>query len=645
MNKLCVSLKQAQRLVFCLGGFCFLYTTAQAESNVKETDALVISANRYSTPASKVSSSVTVITEEDIAKLQVDYVHELLKTVPYLDVIQSGGQGGNVSIFIRGANSEHTLVLVDGMELNNPATTNRAVNLNNLTVDNIERIEILRGSQSMPYGSDALGGVIAIYTKTGGEQTQSIIDLSGGSYETWRSAAQTFGQYDFLKYSLAAAYDQSDGISAAAKSYGNSERDGYENIALSTKLAASLSDMLDLNLIGRYTDSEADIDNQGGLGGDDLNRKLDSEEVLLRGEVVGKFFIPEFIQTLGVSWSDHSTKDRNDPDTLSSDFLRSDFDGTLTKFDLLNRWEISNALTSTLGLETRQEEASSSTVSDGVFGPFEEFFPGQDMRTDAVFLDNIWSANEWLTFNAGGRYDDNSESGSEATYRFGPVVCLSDCTTRLSSNIGTGYKAPSLFQLFSAYGNQNLQAEESFNWDVGVEQELVADQLNAGVTFFRNTIDNLVTFDNQTFVFENVDKARIYGLEVFTIWELAPGWTWRNDYSYTDARNSNDQTFLLRRARNKFGTELATTLFDKKALLTVRATANDGRYDNDFSQFPAKRVKLSGYAIVDVNLSYKVSDAIELYGRVANLLDKEYEDVLGFGTPGVAAYGGVKVSL
>jgi vitamin B12 transporter len=623
-----------------LGQVTLLLAEDQKDIKVKT----VVTAHRYDTPTSKVANAVTVITEEDIKKLQLNYVSEVLKTVAYLDVVQSGGKGGNTSVFMRGANPEHTLVLLDGIELNNPVSTAHAFNFDNLTVDNIERIEIVRGSQTIMYGSDALGGVIAIYTKKG-DKPETNLRFQAGSFNTFHSALNTAGKTKNLKYSLASSIEDSDGISAANERLGNNEDDQFRAGAVSLNLGANLSENLDLNLLSRYTKSKTDLDNTGGVGGDDLNRKIDNEQILFRTEAIYKHFDNKINHRLGFSVTDQETTDNNDPDLLSSDFLRSNYQGRLIKFDLVNNFDISDSTKLLVGVETEGEEASSSFLSDGAFGPFEDNFPEKDLRTNAVFSEARINLNSDLTLNIGARVDDNSEAGSQGTYRIAPVYCIADCAYKLTGIVGTGFKAPSLFQLFSSFGNPELESEESFNWELGVERSFVDNDITIGVNWFRNQIDNLITFDNATFKLENINEASIHGLETFLAWQINPELIWRADYSYTDTKDLTTQEALLRRARHKFTTELSKLWLEKKLSTGIQLTAIGSRADNNFTTFPVERTRLGGYALINLNTSYQIDKNVSVFGRVDNLLDQEYENVFGYGTYGLAGYAGVKFAL
>lgn len=620
--------------------------TPRAEEAEQKLPAVVVSAHRYETPAEQVGSAITVITAADIERSGKKDIISILRGVPSLDVIQNGGPGGNTSVFMRGTNSEHTLVILDGIELNNPATNNRAFNFANLSTLAIDRIEILRGPQSLLYGSDALGGVIAIYTKKGTAETNVYGAFEGGSYSTFNESVGITGNESGIDFSIAAGREDTEGISAASKETGNTERDGFENTTFSARIGAAVSELSTINLVSRYYYGKSDIDNMGGPGGDDPNRKLTNEMTAVRLEGVNSLFDGNLKNTTGVSYTNHRTKDNNDPDAdHPEDIQRSSFNGSLLKFDTINQLMLSDTFTLQLGAETEEDKADSYFFSDGSFGPFESEFSERSMRTTGIFSELLTELHESLFVTSGIRWDDNSESGSETTYRISPVVRLLDTGTRFTGTIGTGFKAPSLFQLFSSFGNETLDAETSLSWELGVEQSIYDDLFVIGANWFRNEIDNLITFDSQTFIFENIDAAKLQGIEVFVRTALTEQTNLRLDYTYTDTTDLSTSMSLLRRAKNKLGTELASQFLHEKLSTSLRATAYSSRFDNDFSVFPAERTRIGGYVLVDLATEYTIQPGVALTMRIDNIFDTNYEEVLGFGTPGAAIYGGFKVTL
>ncbi len=606
---------------------------------------VVVSATRVDTPINQVASSITVISEEEIESKQEQSVSELLRSVPSTDVVRSGPRGGNTAIFLRGANSEHTLVLIDGIEANNPISNTRAFNFVDLPTDNIERIEVLRGPQSTLYGSDAMGGVVQIFTKKGEGPPSVKASSEAGSYNTYTEKASiSGGEKDVYHYSSSFSREDSHGISAAGAPYGNREHDGYSNTAWSGRFGAEPTSYFKPQVFIRYTDSVSELDNGGGIGQDDLNRKVDNQQFFTRGQVDMDLVDRVLSQTYSISYSRHDYEDNNDPDEISNEFLRSEYVGWLRKLEMQNVYKPWESLSLIVGLENEEESGSSDFLSDGVFGPFEDNFSNRSATTNGYYAQASLALSERLFATSGIRVDNHSEFGSEVTWRIAPAFLLKETGTKLSATVGSGFKAPSLFQLYSSYGNPELDAEKSIGVDAGIEQNIVQNRLKGGVTYFYNKFDHLITFNPDTFFFENIADATTKGLETFLRSELCDYVSVGASYTYTDTEDNSTHLPLLRRARHKVTNDISffpTT----KSRVVFQLTYTGKRDDNDFSTFPATRTRLGGYPLFSVAASYELTHAVEFFTRVENIFDKRYEEVLGYGTYGTAAFGGVRVKF
>jgi len=608
-------------------------------------NGIIVSANRRPVPRESVASSHTVITEAEIRSSQRKNLADLLRTVPGLDVVRSGSFGGNTSVFIRGANPEHTLVILDGVRLNNPSSTGRAFNFANLSLDNIERIEVIRGPQSTLYGSDAIGGVISITTKQGSGEPTVTASLEGGSFGTFQAQSILSGGDERFSYSLGVDQLTTDGISAAERRDGNTERDGYENSSYSMRLGVSPFDEATWDIIYRHIDSRSDLDNSGGVGGDDLNRELTNRDDYFRTQLEVDPFDSLFLSRVGVSVNQQKFRDDNDPDENSNAFQRSRFKGRSVQWDWQNTLFFGDSNSVVFGLETAKEDASSNLLSDGDFGPFESSFGSVSARTNSAFLESLIVPVHGLSTSLGVRVDDHSEFGSEVTFRAAPSYVVGDSGLRLFATVGTGFKAPSLFQLYSDFGSLELEAEKSLGMDVGVEYTFFDNRAVWSLVYFHNTIRSLIDFDSQTFLYNNINRARIQGVESSLGFEVTEDLSVFLDGSYTRPKDRETGLDLLRRARTHGALRAVWVGLDDQLSLQPRVSFVGSRDDNDFSQFPAERVSLGSHAIVDFLADYELSDQVALYARVENLFDKHYQEVLGFGTPGVAGYGGIRVKL
>jgi vitamin B12 transporter len=631
-------------ILCCLAAFCVFLCPALLIAQ-QPTRQVIVSASRADSELGQIGSSVTVIDAEEIERSQYHSVADILRSRLGIDVVRSGPSGGNIAVFSRGLNSEHTLVLVDGIETNNPISTNRAFNFADLTLDNIERIEIVRGPQSTLYGSDALGGVINIITKAGSDQLSTTASIEAGSYESYLQQMSLRGREENVLYSLAIANSSSEGISSANKRSGNHERDGYDNLTLSSRFDLELNKSLSANIVARYNDSSAELDNSGGSAADDPNRELDNQQFFGKTEIEVRSIPEQLSHTISVSLSDQSFEDNNDPDPAHPvDILRSRFDGSLLKFDIENQLIIDQGQTLTFGVETEQEKGESRYFSDGVFGPFNGDFPERDARTNSVYTEFLSRPSEQLSLVLGARVDDHSKFGSETTWRIAPSYKIEETETRVFSSLGTGYKAPSLFQLYSSFGDPNLKAEESLGWDIGIEQQLIDQIASLSMTYFWNDLDQLISFNSDTFKSENIGEARTSGVESELVLTLTDSLNAALAYTYTDTEDRDTGFSLLRRARHKgrFSADWSSAIGLDLGLDYVYTGSS---FDNDFSTFPASRTELSSFNLVTIRARYALSERLGLNARVENLLDQEYEQVLGYGNLGTSGFLGLTYKL
>ena len=620
---------------------------ARAEEVAERQPAqrIVVSATRVETPYEQLGSSATVITRQDIERSQKTTVIELLRTVASIDVASSGGPGQPASVFIRGAKSEHTLVLIDGVEVNDPISPGRAFDWAHLTTDNIERIEIIRGPQSTLYGSDAIGGVINIITRKGKGRPRFTLSTEYGTYHTYRESAAVSGGTTLFNYSVSLARLDTEGVSAARRRDGNREDDAYENTTVAARFGLTPSENFGLDVFLRYSDAYAELDMAGGPGADDPNYDSDTQNFSVRTQARLGLLDGLWEQKLGVSYTDIDRRTHNDPDpTHPLDVERSSYDGEILRFDWQHNLYLHDTNTLTLGAETEEERGRSHYFSDGAWGPFTSDFRTRKARTNGYYVqDQIKLWDRFFT-TVGARLDDHEKFGSETTYRIASAYLVRETGTKLKGSYGTGFKAPTLFQLYSSFGDVNLQPEKSRGWDVGVEQKLCNDRVTLGATYFHNDFTNLIDYNNATWKYENIGKARTRGVELAATVQPTDPLTLRGTYTYTHAEDVETGFDLLRRAKSKVGLDASYRLTEK-ARLNAGLAYIGKRKDLDFGTFPAARVSLESYVLVNVGASYDVTKHLTVFGRLENLFNEKYEEVKGYGTPGFGAFTGVRVTF
>ena len=631
--------------------FVFLFSTfsfAQTDSaKIYTLSDVVVTATKTSTPLFELANSITVIDSVEIERKKNSNVLELLKTEYGLNITQQGSFGSLANVYTRGANTGHTLVLLDGIEINMPSDPGGTFDFGNLPVDNIERIEILRGPQSTLYGSDALAGVINIITKKGTGKPKFFLSTVGGSYNSYKGLAGLNGSYDFLNYSLTLSRFKTDGFSSASEETGNKEKDGSSSYSTSLRLGAEITDDLDLNFIFRFTKADVDYDQFGGQFGDDPTYVYKLEESAFRTEGKYSAFNGFWEQTLGVSIFRNVRKYSND--AFVYDASRAFYDGRKLKIDWQNNFYLANTNTLILGVETEKEEAETEYYIFSQTFPLESILPKSSSRTTGVYLQDQFKLENFFG-TAGVRFDDHQRFGSTLTYRFAPAYIIWETGTKLKATIGTGFKAPSLYYLFDpSYGNPDLNPEKSIGWDAGIEQYLWDSKLIIGATYFENYFKDLFGFDEVSFRTKNINKAETSGVEFYFTLNLLKEISTKGNFTYTDAQDKSQSSTdkdlpLLRRPKIKASYEVNYS-FNDKANINGEIIYAGERDDKDFSQFPVQRVKLKGYSIVNLAASYKIFEFLQLYARVENLFDTDYEEVLGYATPGLSGYAGIKIGL
>lgn len=638
MKRICLS------LVLILSCIIPSLVFAESTSTYERIDEITVTATRIETTVKEVPSSVTVISRTEIEKKQKSTVLEVLRGLPGIDVARSGGAGQTTSIFIRGANAEHTLVLIDGVEMNDPISPGRAFDFANISVDNIERIEIVRGPQSTLYGSDAIGGVINIITKKGKGTPSGFLSASGGSFNTFEEKAGLSGGGELFNYSIGLSRLDTSGISAAGGKYGNTEKDGYQNTSFSTRLGLTPLENLDMDLTLRYIYARSDVDNCGGAGCDDPNHTNYTKQLFLRAQARLLLFNDIWEQKLGFSLSDHQRNDNNDTDPANpNDLVRSYFDSRFFKVDWQHDLHLHETNTLILGFQTEEDQGKSNFYSESAFGPFESRLDKKTARTSGYYLQDKISIND---FNAtlGARLDEHSIFGSAPTYRIGLAYFFKDAGIRLKSTYGTGFKAPSVYQLFSSFGNTNLSPEKSIGWDIGLEKNLLQDKLVLGATYFINQFENLIDFNSATSTYRNIGEAESKGVELFVTARPYNDLSIKGNYTFTETEDKSTGRALLRRARDKFGLDLIYR-FLAKGDVDLGIVYVGKRDDRDFSTFPAQPVVLDAYTLVNLAVAYDILKNIKAFVRADNIFDKDYEEVKGYGTYGISAFGGIKVSF
>ena len=618
------------------------FSQEKEETPIFSGDEVVITATRIEMPQKSIGRSISVVTFSDIEYQKKLSIADILRDIPSIDITQNGGTGQFGSVFIRGAKSEHTLVMVDGIEMNDPISSGRSYDFAHLIPNCIEKIEIIKGPQSTLYGSDAIGGVINIITKKGIEKPSVVISGEAGSFGTYRESIQTSGLLENFNYTLSLSRLDIRGFSAAGEKYGNNEKDGYVNTNLLGRTGIKLSHNVSFDFVFHYLSTKTDLDNMGGVFGDDHNYIRKGKQFYFKNQFTIDKFNKKWTQVYSFSFMNNERDYLNERDTNNPDeFLDSNYNGKLYKFDFQNNIFANEMNTLAFGLEFEKEKGDSRCYSESKWGNFDTIFPNKETNIFGIYLHDNMNVDNTFLPTLGIRCDKHNIYGSSTTFHVAPVFLINKSNTKFRASLATGFKAPSLYQLYSQYGDKNLKAEKVKSFDFGLEQYLYKGILYFSTTYFYNDFSNMIDFKSNLYQYVNVGSAFTSGVEIETVIRALRKLNLKIFYAYLKTEDKTTKEELLRRAKNKGGVTVNYTGIDKFNF-NVNVLVVGRRYDLDFSTFPAKWKILDKYIKVNLTASYDIAKNMQFFSRIENLTDQEYEDVLGYGTPRRSIYFGFK---
>lgn len=570
--------------------------------------------------AADVGSAVTIMTADEIEARQYSFTADAVRETPGVALARNGSYGGFASIRIRGGSSGQTLVVVDGIVVNDPSAPQGGFNFANLDVADIEQIEVLRGPQSLIWGADAIGGVVSIRTRTSGPAVSAYAE--GGSRGLARGGAGFFrGDEDaFLRATISGV--RSDGVSRAAS---GSEADSYRSVAASLTGGVDLTTDADLRVFARFSDSKADIDGFPPplFQFADTAETEDTRDYALAARLEHAAG-DRYEGALSVSFN---AIDRTNADSGIETFAA---DGDRFSVNYWGSAELSDAIRLDAGAEYERTAAKVS---------------GVDERASAGALFAMLEARPTprLILTAGARRDEFSNFDGATTSRIAGVYILKQGrgdATRLRASWGQGFRAPTLFELnFSQFGvipNPNLHPERANGFDVGLEQEWSALRTIMRAAYFRQRVKDQIDFDFAGNGYFNIDRVKSEGVEVEAETDIGESAAIRLTYSFIDAVDANTGAAILRTPKHSGSASVFLSPIDK---LQLSATAFfNGREDD----FPAPN---DSFVKLDIRAAYALFRTLEIYGRIENATDSDYEDVSGFGEPGRSVYAGLRVRL
>ncbi len=591
-----------------------------------QAEPVVVSATRFDIPLDQSPASISVVSSQDLDQRQIDRVADALREVPGLSVVQTGTQGQLTSVFMRGLPSEDLQVLLDGIPINQGLSG--AFNFADLTIDDIDRIEVARGPQSTLYGPRSLAGVIQLFTRQGTGTPSVTLSTEAGSYDTFREALQSDGRIGDFDYALGASRIDTDNARP---------NNDYRNSAATADVGWSPDAHLRIGSLFVYSESETGNPNS-------IFDPKPIDHFLTEHWLIGPHFDVRI-----ADWWDHKLIFDYDHERQVNNPNQDGFVGPTralferTTIDYQNNLRPTSWLTLTSGLFYNTIKAGQERpfVSQA-FGPQPKFI-GDEVQENAVFAQATVNIRNFILVT-GGRLDEFNQFGDVWTYRVATSYKIDRTNTTLHSSVATGFSPPSSQD--KIFGNNfNLKPEKDFGWDMGFEQRLWENRVIAGATYFHNDLSNVIGFNGQ-FKTLNLGAAETQGLETELRVQPTPDVTLKASYTYLEAEKTSladisqlQGARLPRRPRNEVYVS-ASYLWCKKLRTTIEAKWVNAREELNFG---GPNFDIEDYNFVNFASEYEINSHFSVFGRIDNLTNEHYAEVFGFPAPGRAAYAGVKL--
>lgn len=622
---------------------------AAAEAPPADDATIVVTASGAEQKASEVGQAISVVTADEIRQRQSVAVSDLLATVPGVTVSRNGGIGGTTTLRIRGAEGEQTLVLIDGVRVNDPASPGGAFDFSSLLTGNIDRIEVLRGPNSVIWGSQAIGGVVDIRTIEPGDDLAVNARAEYGHRDQAQLVGNVSGTFGPVAASVGGGWFRTDGVSAYAPGV---EKDAYRNYAANAKFRIALTDAVNIDLRGTYFDGKADQDGFAPptFAFGDTPEYAKSRQYTGYAGLNASFLDGRFRNRIAFTYTDIDRKNLDPNSVPEATFTAK---GRIERYEYQGVLDLADPVQLVFGAEHEKSRLRSTSIF--AFAPT----LGRT-NIDSVYGQAILKPFTGLTLTGGLRHDDHKLFGGKTTLGANFAYTPNGGSTVLRGTYAEGFKAPTLYQLQSEYGNVLLRPEVARSYDIGVEQHLLEDAVIGSVTYFRRRTRNQIDFvscfspplpaicatQNAPFsggIYDNIARARAEGAEFTLLIKPVEALEVRANYSYIDTENRSpgNANFGNRLARRPKQTMSVLADYEFPFGLSLGSTI---LHVGDSFNNAANTQRLDGYVLVDVRAAFAVTDRIELFGRVENLFDEQYRTVTDYGTIGRAAYAGVRLS-
>ncbi|WP_243374877.1 TonB-dependent receptor plug domain-containing protein [Microvirga solisilvae] len=651
------------RMLAASVSFCALSLGAVHAQTVTDPIPLpdfVVTATRSPLAISEAGSAISVITAEDIEKESLKSPAEVLRRVPGVTVTETGGAGATTTVRLRGAESGHTLVLIDGIRVNDPSTDSGEFDFSNLAAVDIERIEVLRGPQSAIYGSDAIGGVINIITRKGKGAPRFSVGVEGGSYGTAAGRAAVSGSTGPVSYAFSTTGFDTSGFSRYGYRIGRIEdtlsspleKDGAQRVGAAGRVSVAISPDVEFEVGGYMSRNNAAIDNSVSSFEFLPDGPSKTRQQLYEGHA--RLTASTFEGILKNTFLVSGSRTDRDYKLIGSYFLPSlywdeyGYEGGRLSAEYQGDLKLGSFGLLTFGAKTEQETLLSTSRSVLPFPTNEIENVDASQNTRSVYALHQFSPIENLHLSLGGRIDDIEDGDSFGTWRATAAYEIPNSGTKLRTSVGTGAKAPTLYQKFDPFsGTAGLESERSIGFDVGIDQSLADDRVLLSATFFANRFRNLIAYGiadtcrpEQTFgCFINVNRARTSGIELSADVDVVPSWfRMKATYTYLEAFDEETDLRLARRPEHQ-----GRLGFEFTPIQGLSIEPSIVLVGSRFSS-PGEVYELAPYARFDVYADYKLNDTFSIYARAENLTDADYQEVYDYGTAGRSFYAGLRAT-
>ena len=610
-----------------------IQSTYAAEAEIQE---VLVSASLIPIAANRSANAITVIDSEQLKLRAALSVSDLLRDVPGLAVSRSGVQGSQTQIRARGNEANHLLVLIDGVEANDPSQSDE-LNWGTLAADDIERIEVIRGPQSSMRGSDAMAGVVNIVTRGAEQPFSAKFYTEAGSFSTQRNGFSVGATQGDFTVRLGVSDIETDGDNISRT---GDEKDGYENTSINLKAGYAASESLSLSLSARQSDGMNEFDADGDWDGLVEDRDRVSE---FRNSTVG---LQANYASEDGRWQHKLllAKSKHDNEAFADGEKGNETASTKDQYQYIGSmfWNDGTQRISILAEREQEDFQQRGPITSWGADPNQD----RERDTDSFAVEYRTDISDSLSLALSSRYDDNSEFDSSNTHRVEAVYQLDD-SMRLRAAYGTAVKNPTFSERFGTYtnfvGNPNLEPEESTSWEAGIDQQL--GELNLSATLFdsklENEINGFADAGNYLYTAENMEgTSHRQGVELTVLSQMNDDIAISAAYTYTDSVAPDSDGVLIdeiRRARHAANVNLAWQVKDN---LTINANAQHNGKQTDIGD-----VTLDAFTLVNLNANYRASDKLDIYLRLDNLLDEDYEEVFGYQTLGFGASLGVRFNL